>query len=203
MEPTTSPEQINSASGLRTRLPLQAVFVEVISIILGVVLALSVNEWRETNAQKQRAEAALTQIMEEVQSNNEFVSLVHANNQETLAHLHEPDEPGTDNERQFIPGIQVTSTAWETANSIGVFNRLDYKQILTLSKLYSIQEIYRSFGFGLIQALMNGTSVAAANGHSWDESEAIKKFESSLQLLVDMESALLERYSEILAEKIG
>lgn len=140
--------------------------------------------------------------MQEVQSNNEFISLVHANNQETLVQLHEPEEPGVDNVGQFIPGIQVTSTAWETANSIGVFNHVEYEKILTLSRLFSIQEIYRSYGFGLIQALMNGTSVAAANGRPWNECEAIRKFESSLRLLVDLEAALLDMYSGILEDEV-
>lgn len=198
METSHELEQPTRSAELRTRLPLQAMFIEVVSIILGVVLALSVNEWRELKAQERRAEAAMTQIVEEVRSNNELINAIHDSNEATLAQIHDSNESANDVESQFVPGIQVKNTAWETANSIGVFTHIDYEQILQFSDLYSIQEIYRNYGFSLIQALMNGTSVAAANGHDWDESEAIKKFESNLTLLVSIETSLLDMYSDIL-----
>lgn len=198
MEKPQISEQSTTPAGPQTRLPLQAMFVEVVSIILGVVLALSVNEWRELNAQERRAEAAMTQIVEEVRSNNELISAIHETNEETLTHIRDSNDAGDEVESRFVPGVQVKNTAWETANSIGVFNHVDYEQILELSDLYSIQDIYRNYGFSLIEALLNGTSVAAANGHPWNESEAIKKFESSLAFLVSLEASLLEMYTDIL-----
>ncbi|MCH8124144.1 MAG: hypothetical protein IH853_13610 [Bacteroidetes bacterium] len=201
MEIPQRAEQSSTSAERRNRFPLQAMFVEVVSIILGIVLALSVNEWRELNAQERRADAALTQIVEEVRSNNELISAIHETNEEILAHLHDSNDSGDEVESRFVPGIQVKNTAWETANSIGVFNHVDYEQILELSDLYSIQDIYRNYGFSLIQALLNGTAVAAANGHPWNESEAIKKFESSLALLVSIEASLLDMYADILEGK--
>ena len=198
MEKAQILEQSTNPAGRQARLPLQAMFVEVVSIILGVVLALSVNEWRELNAQERRAEAAMTQIVQEVRSNNELISAIHETNEETLTHIRDSNDAGDEVESRFVPGIQVKNTAWKTANSIGVFNHVDYEQILELSDLYSIQDIYRNYGFSLIQALLNGTSVAAANGHPWNESEAIKKFESSLAFLVSVEASLLEMYADIL-----
>ena len=144
------------------RWPLQKLAIEVFSIVVGVLLALGVNEFREQRLHRAQAESAMNNIKLEIQSNVDFLTLVHANNTATIDALSEEDKSDLEEdksdskeERNFIPGLQVDATAWETLLSTGVSNYVEYESILVLSKMYSIQEIYKQTGGQLSAAAMN------------------------------------------------
>jgi hypothetical protein len=191
------------ASGVpgRRRLPIQTIAVEVFSIVLGVFLALAVNQWREREAQSERADAALANIDQEIQSNLEFLEIIHDANLAAVEAL-ERDDADADadtSEMTFTPGLQVSQTAWETAQTVGVFAQTDYKRIVELAKIYEIQTVYRTMGYQLTQSMLNGIAYAAAEGRDWDESEANPRFTPFFRLLVDAETALMAKYREQLA----
>ena len=51
----------------RERMPIQTIVIEVVSIVLGVLLALGVNEWRAQRSQQRQADAALVNISNELE----------------------------------------------------------------------------------------------------------------------------------------
>ena len=122
---------------------LKTILIEVFSIVLGVMLALGVSEWQQEREYAQLANTALANVTWELRSNLEVLTRIHENNAETIelseAETNEQSSPSED--RQFIPGVQVRSTAWDTLLSSGLANHIDYKLLLSLSEIYSSQEI--------------------------------------------------------------
>jgi hypothetical protein len=182
----------------RRRLPIQKIAIEVFSIVLGVFLALGVNQWREREAQMDRAEAALANIEQEIRSNLEFLELIHDSNLAAVTALErdDADAHADTSEMTFTPGLQVSQTAWETAQTVGVFAQTDYDRIVELAKIYEIQTVYRALGYQLTQAMMNGVAFAAADGRDWDDGEANPRFTPFFRLLVEAETALMDKYRE-------
>ena len=97
---------------------MRAIFIEVVSIVLGVLLALAVNEWRALRAHDSEAESALQNIKNEVKSNQKTLKVIHENNLTTVESMTENSDRGED--RKFIPGLQLKSSAWETSHSVFV-----------------------------------------------------------------------------------
>ena len=137
---------------------MRAIFIEVVSIVLGVLLALAVNEWRSQRAHDSEAESALQNIKNEVISNQKTLEAIHKNNVSTVESMTENRDGNED--RKFIPGLQLKSSAWETLLSTGTSNYVDYETILILSDTYSLQEIYTKTGQMLTEAAMNMSAYA-------------------------------------------
>ena len=136
---------------LRERLPLAAVGIEVFSIVLGVLLALGVNEWREASANERLARRALTQIRGEVERNERVVADRHPYHMaaldslesyaETLDHGVSLDDVtaarlGFDRGGRFIP---LYSSAHAAARSSGALAHVDYETLSLLSEIYEVQ----------------------------------------------------------------
>ena len=109
------------------RWSIQKLVIEVFSIVLGMLLALAVNEWSEQRSQQSQAESALQNISNELRSNLEFLTLLHDNNTAAISSMSEEQDANTDEERSLIPGLQLRETAWETLLSTGVSNYVEYE----------------------------------------------------------------------------
>lgn len=66
------------------KLPIQTLLIEVFSIVLGVLLALAMNEWREQRAHQSQVKAALQNISHELRSNLDVLTAIHENNVATV-----------------------------------------------------------------------------------------------------------------------
>jgi len=173
---------------------VQRLVIEVFGIVLGVMLALAVNEWREQRTHRTQVEAALRNVAAELGANREQLTAIHANNTETLALL---TVGGADHEdRQFVPAIQLKDTAWRTLRTTGVANHVDYETILTLSETYAIQDVYKMTGGYLLEAVMNMTGSAVVAGIEVDNDRFSALFAEYFDLLVGMEEQLLESFDE-------
>jgi len=187
-----------SLAGWRRRLPLQVIAIEVFSIVLGVFLALAVNQWREQRAQEARAAAALANIEREIGSNLRLLETVHAGN---LAVIDALDTPNTDfdtTQVAFTPAVQVQRTAWETASSIGVFTYADYDRVLEISELYEMLTVYRTMSYELVGAMMSGMAFAAAQGRTWDDDSGNLEFGPIFRLIVQVEGAVIAQCRAVL-----
>ncbi len=172
------------------------IVIEVVSIVLGVLLALAVNEWRENRANHAEAESALQNIKNEILSNQSHLSLIHEINLKTTQAMVE--DPSSADESKFIPGMQLKSAAWETMLSTGVSNHVDYQIILILSNLYSIQDLYKDTGRMLTESAMNMSAYAAALGSEVDDNQFAKNFSDYMNMLVQVEDQLLNSYESAL-----
>ncbi len=131
-----------------------AIFLEAFFVVLGVLLALGANNWRDHYKNKQHAETALTSIVEELHANHEAVSTAinyHSYLMDTLykfmgRYASQPDKyPGADvfNKGFTNPAVPL-SRAWEAANATGVIEYMPYDQVLLISQVYKSQEQYES-----------------------------------------------------------
>ncbi len=165
------------------------------------MLALGVSEWQQEREYAQLADTALANVAWELKSNLEVLTKIHENNVETIelseAEANAQSAPSED--RQFIPGVQVRSTAWDTLLSSGLANHIDYKLLLSLSEIYSMQGIYRQMGLQIVEASLSMASMATVNRIEVDNEVFREQFDSFFKILLQMEEALLEGYEETLA----
>ena len=158
MPAATDPSAAASVPRWRAWLP-KALF-EAALIVLSVLLALVVNEWRERRQQAKRAEIALQSIQSELRENLENVKRARAN------HLAMQESVRSYTSRGQVPpppvylgGIfnpaLVSSSAWESAREAGVTSNVPYGLVLELSWVYAEQARYRALGDDLVQDLMS------------------------------------------------
>jgi hypothetical protein len=108
MKPKGDQNQTNAPT---PKFPFQRLFIEFLSIVLGVLLALALNEWRERRSHQSQAKAVLFNIKNELQSNLQALTALHENNVETVKLMSEDRNGDSSEERKFIPGLQLRQTA--------------------------------------------------------------------------------------------
>ncbi|RDV26609.1 hypothetical protein DXV75_06345 [Alteromonas aestuariivivens] len=84
---------------------------EVLTIVIGILLALAANEWNNQRLQSNKLDAILQMVEQEIDYNLKVMEVIHAKNTEALANLEETD---SEKESQVIPGLQIRETAWQT-----------------------------------------------------------------------------------------
>ncbi|MFW6083777.1 MAG: hypothetical protein ACODAA_01020 [Gemmatimonadota bacterium] len=137
---------------LRERFPMVALGVEVFSIVLGVLLALGVNEWREARAEDELAERALAQIADEVDRSRQVVAERHPYHSAALDSLQSYAEDldpqlGVDDVSRARLGFPrggrfapLFSSAYEAARASGALAYVDYETLGLLSSIYEMQK---------------------------------------------------------------
>jgi hypothetical protein len=177
-----------------------SIIIEVSSIVLGVLLALAVSEWQEQREKGKLATIALANIHRELQANQVLLSKIHDNNTQTIK-LSPNGEDGED--AQFIPGVQVRSTAWDAMLSSGISSHIDYQLLFELSEVYSMQSIYRETGMKLLDAAMSMSAMAAVNNVEVDSDHFLSQFQNYFDMLLTMEERLLQGYEGALDKTDG
>ncbi len=185
-----------------------SLILEVFSIVLGVLLALAVSEWQEQQDRDELVQLALTNIASEMAANEEILTTLHARNQATIEAAY-PQEPAADEELNeeegasddaaqsapFSPGVQLRSTAWEAMLSSGASSYADYNLLLTLSRTYSRQAIYRDMGLKLVETSMTMAAMATVNSTAIDSQQFLDQFSAFFTMMLQMEETLLEDYA--------
>lgn len=174
-----------------------SLLLEVFSIVLAVLLALAVSEWQQDKEHDEIAQTALQNMLNELQSNSEILTEIHNINIATIAAATAEDEAeGSDADRQFIPGVQVSATAWQAFLSSGASNYIDYDLLLTLSKAYSQQSVYVQLGMKLVDASLDIAALNVANNSSTDQARFQSEFMAFFEMTLALETALLQTYEQ-------
>ena len=133
---------------MRVRERLPDLGMEVFSVVLAVLLALFVNEWRQDRADQKLAERALTGVMDEVRSNRDELASTVVDHQASLDTLHGAiaaiDAGAIDSlggSLQYDVAL-LKGTAWETARMTQVIIYMDYDVVAQLSGIYELQGLY-------------------------------------------------------------
>lgn len=130
---------------------LGPLLLEVFFIVLGVMVALAANEWREGHALDKRTNAALENIRLEI-----------LRNQQTLQQRLPYHEALRDSLISYLPEIRNTSfqdideqrlgmqqglfflivydAAWQTALTSQILSNVDFETLTVLSTIYQVQE---------------------------------------------------------------
>ncbi|MEW6984271.1 hypothetical protein AAD001_16575 [Colwelliaceae bacterium 6471] len=191
----------------QTVFTIRSAFAEIASIVIGVLIALAVNEWNENRVHTARANEAIQNIVNELDSNIKFIGIVNKNNKAVINLLENENSVPADEskDQQFVPGLQIQDTAWKTLQSTGVAEYIDYATLYQISNIYALQEIYKNLGYQLIQNIANHRSLIAAINQSKPESRDGKSFDgefflSDMTLIAQVEQALLDSYKKTLAQ---
>ncbi len=176
--------------------------LEALTIVVGVLAALAVSEWQESRHIQERIQSALWNVRTELENNLEILEIVHSNNVALIEQIAEdPNAGGQDS--QFVPALQITESAWQTLGATGLAGYVDFDLIVTLSKTYSLVDVYRRTGYSLVDANLSILATATATGRSMkdiDDTDLFaKNFASHFQLIVDVESALIATHQSALA----
>lgn len=144
----------------RRRIWLLKALFEAALIVLGVLLALAVNEWREGRQQSERAEVALQSIRAELRENLRSVERARANHRAMQDSLQAYAARGQMPPRRiYLGGIfnpaLVHSAAWESARETDAAGNFQYDLMLTLSQVYGEQARYQALGGALVQDIMS------------------------------------------------
>ncbi len=137
------------------KLRWKPLLLEAFFVVLGVVLALAANEWREQHNQQQHAVVALESIRSELAENKQAIEAAltyHYHLMDTLGSLvqqaasAEVSPFSYPDGRLFSQGYTapatLLSTAWDAANATDAVTNMDYDEVLLLSRIYEEQRRY-------------------------------------------------------------
>ena len=195
-------ENSDGNSNTQQKWSVKTLLIEVFSIVLGVLLALGLSEWSEERQHRAQADIALANILLELESNETLLVAIHDNNTATITAMKEAS-PGEDQNQNFIPGLQLQETAWEAFLSTGLSNYANYDDVLTLSQLYSIQDIYKQLGLQLVEASMQVSAFAVVQEREINDDQFQKQFLVYFEMLSAIEERLLISYDEVAAELVA
>ena len=185
-------------NGSDRKFSVKALVVEVISIVIGVLLALALSEWSEERNHQTQAKIALENIATEILANHKLLTVIHDNNLETLEAMHNQPESGEGDDRTYIPGLQLRKTAWDALLSTGLSNYISYDKVLVLSEMYAIQDVYKQTGTQLVEATMTASAYATVLATDIDNSQFQKQFGMYFEMLSGIETQLLLVYDNAL-----
>jgi hypothetical protein len=196
---TEAEEKLEGKSTTHKKWSIKTLLIEVFSIVLGVLLALGLSEWSEERQHRAQADIALANILLELESNETLLVAIHDNNTATITAMKEAS-PGEDQNLNFIPGLQLQDTAWEAFLSTGLSNYANYDDVLTLSQIYSIQDIYKQAGLQLVEASMQMSAFAVVQEKEIDDDQYLEQFLVYFEMLSAIEEQLLISYDEVVVE---
>ncbi len=133
---------------------------DVVLVVLGAMLALAADEWRESRERSERVRLTLAGIREEMRANSDRVKSARDHHRFTIDTLTRLQASGASPAPKIWSNgmwnpAQVTSTAWLVARETGVLADMPTPTVLELASVYEAQGIYESLGDALGVEIMN------------------------------------------------
>lgn len=183
----------------------RAALLEATFVVLGVVLALAANEWREARALGRQADAALETLRQELTTNRAAVAEAldyHLGLTQQLRALSASGEEPEDHRlfaRGYVAPADLHHTAWDVAGATGVLASMPYEDVLVLSGIYEAQREYdeqsreaghlifaKLFDEGHVGMLRNHENLTLLIGTFWyQECAMLTRYDSALGHLGD------------------
>jgi hypothetical protein len=176
---------------------------EIVTILIGVVLALGLNEWRQSRAQDEQLSTALQLIRNEVEMNHHTLSdrisyweamrdtldrLMQRQGNIDLSHVPIPGWKGTRN-----PAL--SESALEAATGSQALSTADVTLVKRIITVYTFQKKYSQFSDLYFQAGLNGhlqqsrQLYSMLSDHSISGRELLKAYDQLLTYLPHERSA--------------
>lgn len=152
---------------LRQRLP--ELLIEGASVAFAVLLALAVDQWRESKSNDGLAERAEQSILAEVRTNLGHLEDQAHHRDSLIAYTREVraslvDGADLDGINVNVSPALLTRTAWETAQVTRALHFMDYDRVAQIGRIYEIQVLYEDAEDALVRLLAGGLSQL-----NWDE----------------------------------
>lgn len=143
---------------------IQQLATEFVSVVVAVLMALGVNEWRESRANEELAEAAFAGIVAELTENRHRLSETLVDHDSLLVTLEAQFEKIRDKRDLEVHPDDVSftfdyslgvlsSTAWRTAMVTQAARYMDMSLVRDLSDLYDLQQVYSDHDREIVSAL--------------------------------------------------
>lgn len=175
--------------------------IQILSIVFSILLALSLNEWKESRNNRQLTLATLKNFRQELATNKKAVETALRDQRGFLDSL-KKQTAQTDPKKEkaiILPEINmpdVLTTAWETALVTKATVHIDYEMVSSLSELYLQQKWLSSLEDKVFQTILSPYSHEKKNAESLARSLYV-----SLKNIMEVEGNLLSMY-DIAIQKI-
>ncbi len=179
---------------------LGEVIVQSIAIVISILLALWVDQWKQNRAAHELAIVSLSNFLTEIQQNEARIDDILPYHRgirtmvDGLVKSHAAKSE-TDFENEVgIDGLRppnLLETAWQTALATGALTHLDYETVSVLSLTYTTQDRFREDSRTGIQSVMQ-----AANNGGGDAGAALRTADNYLRETVTSEENLRAFYAQ-------
>lgn len=167
-------------------------------VVLGVVLALAANEWREARIHRAEGESARVAIVNELRENRRLLDSSRTYHRGLTAAIYTStaSQPPTVElfRSGFILPAQISTTAWEVASETGALSHIQYEQVLAISRIVALErrydamavstgqliygELYRAGATGMAANARNLASIISA--FAFREDQLIRRIDATL-----------------------
>jgi hypothetical protein len=190
---------------LREKLP--ELLLEAASVVLAVLLALGVDEWRERRNQEALAERARASLLEEVRANREELQGTLEANRALLRKIEAAlprlaEDPGARIEEGSDVQLAITyevallsSASWQTAQMTQAAHFLDFDWVTRISRVYDQQDLYLANQSGVVELISSMAEIEQDDPHRMFTIIAHR-----LKINLAMQETLLKRYAGLLGE---
>jgi hypothetical protein len=190
---------------LRAKLP--EILLEAASVVLAVLLALAVDQWREARSNRELAARARRSIVAELDANRRELEGSFEANQRALEQLRrtldalEAHPDMKDMQVQLgVSLAELSDAAWQTARSTQAPQFLDFDWLIRVARIYERQALYES-----TQRQMLDHVSAAISEFATARSPAaiVGPFRGRLQTFQDLAVKLQQGYDDVLEREDG
>jgi type II secretory pathway pseudopilin PulG len=202
VDPTSERATTPARHDLRRRLPELA--LESAMIVLSVLLAMAASSWADARKQDRLTEQARQSFVQEIRANRaRLVRALPYHRRLTDAVRLIDSTTGVDSYgewRRRVPfwsgfeGPDLTATAWQSALATGALANMPYREVSSLSSLYTIQGKLDAYNmasvplFDFSDVAMHGT-VRRVNAYM----QTVMSYETALARQCDSTLAVLDR----------
>lgn len=135
---------------------------EVLLIVVGIVIALQLQNWNETNKTTEATQLTIDRIKKEILSNQKKIEQVYDYHKMVSDTLQKIKTPKTEEEVEsalsFWRGLRIPrmqESSFQTAIQTGVSKNIDIDLLESLNTLYTFQSSYNDFSKTASQGLYN------------------------------------------------
>lgn len=167
-----------------------------------MLLALAVDEWRETKSRDALAARARASILEEIRGNESELRNTRDNNRALLQRIEETlprikQEPETSLEFNFQIAL-LSSASWHTAQMTQAASFLDFDWLRRVSNVYELQELYATSQSAVVDRLSGISEILEDDPH-----RMLTIIAERLRVALRLQDSLLGEYAKILGSAGG
>ncbi len=182
---------------------LAEVTVQSVMIVLSILLALWVDQFKQRRAEQELAVASLSNFSKEIQQNEARLDDIlpyHKGVRKMLTGLAASHGINTPVEFENTVGLEglrppfLLATAWQTAVATGALTHIDYETVSALSLTYTLQDRFREESRSGIQSVLQASNFQPGHAEA-----AIRSAGIYLNDVVTSEEELRATYAQAAA----
>lgn len=185
---------------LRDKLP--EILIEAASVVVAILLAFAVDEWREARSRQALAERARDFIVAEIRANRDELRGTFDANRKTLEIMGQQMEAlAKSADGSVSTGMnlsQLSAAAFDAAKATQAAQTLDFDWLVQVGRTYELQ---KQFQAAQDSALMDVTVAGGEISAGGNPRAVLQRLDSRLRAVQAIANGLLESYSRLLDGK--